>query len=113
MDNAFAILMLIFGAVLLLYGVSLLSGNPKLLPLKVQPSLRKADQKGQTKHIGKITVIVALVPVAGGLIGLFLGNTACLIGMIAAAAVLIGVAVRNKKKKSGDVSASDRRNSDE
>ena len=113
MDNAFAILMLIFGGVLLLYGVALLSGNHKLLPLKVQPSLRKADKKGQTKHIGKITVIVSLVPVFGGLVGLFLGNTACLIGMIAATVICIAAAIMKKKKKRDSASASDGGKSDE
>ena len=99
MDNAFAILMLIFGGVLLLYGISLLSCNHKLLPLKVQPSLRKANKKEQTKTIGMITAIVSLVPVSGGLIGVFLGNTACLIGMIAAAVICIAAAILKKKKR--------------
>lgn len=51
MDNGFSILMLIFGAAVMLYAVILSSGNYKLLPLTVQPSLRRKDKKGQTKHM--------------------------------------------------------------
>lgn len=45
MDNGFSILMLIFGAAVMLYAAILSSGNYKLLPLTVQPSLRRKDKK--------------------------------------------------------------------
>ena len=46
MDNGFSILMLIFGAAVMLYAAILSSGNYKLLPLTVYPSLRRKDKKG-------------------------------------------------------------------
>ena len=60
MDNGFSILMLIFGAAVMLYAAILSSGNYKLLPLTVQPSLRRKDKKGQTKHIAAVTAVVAV-----------------------------------------------------
>jgi hypothetical protein len=75
-------------------------GNYKLLPLRVQPSLQRKDKKGQTKRIAKISAIVALSPVVGGLLGLWRGNIACLIGMGATAVVCIVIAVlRTRGKK--------------
>lgn len=59
MDNGFSILMLISGAAVMLYAAILSSGNYKLLPLTVQPSLRRKDKKGQTKHIAAVTAVVA------------------------------------------------------
>ena len=45
MDNGFSVLMLIFGIAILLYAAILSSGNHKLLPVTVQPSLRRTDKK--------------------------------------------------------------------
>ncbi len=100
MENGFSVLMLIFGAAILLYAAMLSGGNHKLLPLRVQPSLQRKDKKGQTKRIAKISAIVALSPVVGGLLGLWRGNIACLIGMGATAVVCILIAVlRTRGKK--------------
>jgi len=101
MDNGFSVLMLIFGIAILLYCRALSSGNYKLLPLTVQPSLRKEDKEGQTKHIAAVTAAVAVPITAGGLAGLFWGNTACLIVMGAVAALLIVNAVIRRRKKKG------------
>ena len=70
MDNGFSVLMLIFGAALLLYAAVLSGGNHKLLPYRVEQTMRKTGRKKQTKLIAKITAIVALSPVIGGLLGL-------------------------------------------
>ena len=103
MDNGFSVLMLIFGIAILLYAAVLSSGNHKLLPMRVQPSLRKEDKKGQTKHIAAVTAVVALPIALGGLAGTFLGNTSCIIVMGVSAASLIAVAViRSRNKKTSD-----------
>lgn len=99
MENGFSVLMLIFGGALLLYAAVLSTGNYKLLPYHIIPSLKSDDRAGQTKHIAAITARIALCPLIGGLLGLFLGNTACLIGMGVTAAVLIVLAVLRKKGK--------------
>lgn len=99
MDNGFSVLMLIFGAAILLYAAALSSGNHKLLPARVQPTLRKTDKKGQTKHIAAVSAVVAVPITAGGLAGTFWGNTACLIVMGATAALLIvSAAVRRRNR---------------
>ena len=101
MENGFSVLMTVFGAALLLYAAALSSGNPNVLPLRVQPSLRKDNQKEQVRHIAKITALVALCPVIGGLIGYLTGkNLFCLIGMIVTAAVLIVLSVMRKRSGS-------------
>ena len=103
MDNGFSVLMLIFGIALLLYAAILSSGNHKLLPYRVQPSLRSNDKEGQTRHIAAVTALVALPIALGGLAGLFLGNTACLIAMgISGAAVILCAVIRHRKKKNGE-----------
>ena len=99
MENVFSILMLIFGAAILLYAAVLSSGNHKLLPYRVQPSLRNHDKKGQTRHIAKITAIVAIPIVLGGGAGTFFGNIGCLLVMGVSAVVLIAVAVILHKRK--------------
>ena len=98
MDNGFSVLMLIFGAALLLYAGVLSTGNHKLLPYRVQPSLRRENKKGQTKHIAAVTAAVALPITLGGLAGSFFGNIPCLITMAVSAAVLITIAVIRKNK---------------
>jgi cyanate permease len=97
MENGFSVLMLIFGAALLLYAAVLSGGNHKLLPARVTPTLQRKDKKGQTKRIAAITAVVALSPVIGGLLGLWKGNTLCLIGMGATAAISIALAVIKKR----------------
>lgn len=105
MDNGFSILMLIFGAAVMLYAAILSSGNYKLLPLTVQPSLRRKDKKGQTKHIAAVTAVVAVPIILGGLAGSFWGNIVCLITMAVFAAVIILTAViRHKHKADSDTS---------
>ena len=105
MDNGFSILMLIFGAAVMLYAAILSPGNYKLLPLTVQPSLRRKDKKGQTKHIAAVTAVVAVPIILGGLAGSFLGNIVCLITMAVSAAVIILTAViRHKHKANSDTS---------
>ncbi len=99
MENGFAVLMMIFGAAILLYAAILSGGNDKLLPARVQPTLRKKNKKWQTKTIAKISAIVGLSPLLGGLLGMWLGNLACLIGMVVTAAVSIAVAVMRKRGK--------------
>ena len=74
MDNGFSILMLIFGAAVMLYAAILSSGNYKLLPLTVQPSLRRKDKKGQTKHIAAVTAVVAVPIILGGTCRLLFGE---------------------------------------
>lgn len=49
MENGFSVLMLIFGAAILLYAAMLSGGNHKLLPLRVQPSLQRKDKKRADK----------------------------------------------------------------
>ena len=98
MDNGFSILMLVFGAAVLLYAAVLSTGDHRLLPYKVQPSLRSKDKKGQTKHIAAVTAVVAVPLIVGGLAGAFLGNVACLIAMGISTAVLITIAVIRKRK---------------
>ena len=99
MDNGFSVLVMIFGAAILLYAAMLSGGNYKLLPLKVQPTPRSKDKKGQTKHIAKMTAIVGLTPLIGGLAGFWRGNLACLIGMGVTAAVCIVIAVLKNRRK--------------
>lgn len=100
MENGFSVLMLIFGAALLLYAAMLSGGNYKLLPMRVIPTLQRKDKKGQTKRLAKITAIAALSPVIGGLLGLWKGNLLCLIGMGVTAAVCITAAIlKNRSKK--------------
>ena len=53
MDNGFSVLMLIFGAALLLYAAVLSGGNHKLLPYRVEQTMRKTGRKKQTKLIAK------------------------------------------------------------
>ena len=93
MDNGFSILMLIFGIAILLYAAVLSSGNYKLLPIKVQPTLRSKDKKGQTMHIAAVSAVTAIPIALGGLAGFFLGNKACIITMLVSAAALIANAV--------------------
>ncbi len=99
MENGFAVLMLIFGAVVLLYAAMLSGGNDKLLPIRVQPTLRRKDKKGQTKHIAKVLAVAALTPLIGGLLGLWRGNIACLIGMGGTALLSVIAAVLMKRRK--------------
>ena len=98
--------MLIFGAAVLLYAMILSSGNHNLLPMKIQPSLRNDDKKGQTKHIAAVTAVVAIPVILGGLAGLFMGNTACLIAMGISTVLLIIIAVIRHKNKP-DIDESD------
>ena len=100
MDNGFSVLMLIFGAAILLYAAVLSSGNYKLLPIKVQPSLRSEDKEGQTKHIAAVTAVVAVPILLGGLSGALWGNIVCLIVMGASAAVLTAAAIIRHRRKS-------------
>ena len=102
MDNGFSVLMLIFGIAILLYCWALSSGNYKLLPLTVQPSLRKEDKEGQTKHIAAVTAAVAVPITAGGLAGVFWGNLVCLIVMAAVGALLIVLAVVRHRDRPKD-----------
>lgn len=99
MDNGFSVLMLIFGAALLLYAAVLSGGNHKLLPYRVEQTMRKTGRKKQTKLLAKITAIVALSPVIGGLLGLWKGNILCLIGMGVTAAVSIAAAILKKRSR--------------
>ena len=48
MENGFSVLMLIFGAAILLYAAILSGGNDKLLPVRVQLTLKKRNKKGPT-----------------------------------------------------------------
>ncbi len=99
MDNGFSVLMLIFGVAVLLYAALLSTGDYKLLPMKVQPSLRSEDKKGQTKHIAAVTAVVAVPITIGGLAGLFWGNIACLIAMgVSAVLIIIYAVIRHKKR---------------
>lgn len=99
MNNGFSVLMLIFGATVMLYAAILSSGNHKLLPARVQPTLRREDKKGQTKHIAAVTAVVSIPIIAGGFAGTLWGNTVCLIVMgVTAAALIITAVVRHKKK---------------
>lgn len=102
MENGFSLLMLIFGAALLLYAAALSGGNHKLLPYHIEQTMRKSDQKKQTKRIAKITAIVALSPLIGGLLGLLKGNTLCLIGMGVTAAVSVAAAILKKRSKNDE-----------
>ena len=103
MENGFSVLMLIFGTAILLYAAILSRGNYKLLPYRVQPSLRSKDKKGQTKHIAKISAIVGLSPLMGGLLGCWRGSPViCLIGMGVTAALSIAAAVLKKRGKPND-----------
>ena len=102
MENGFSVLMLIFGAGILLYAAVLSGGNYKLLPYRVQPSLRRRGKKAQTKRIAKISAIVGLSPLTGGFAGLWRGNIACLITMGATAAVCSLIAVLKKRRKRDD-----------
>ena len=97
MENGFSVLMLIFGAALMLYAAVLSGGNYKLLPYNVEQTMRKYDRKKQTKRIAKITAVAALSPIIGGLLGLWKGNLLCLIGMGATAAVCIATAILKKR----------------
>ncbi len=97
MENGFSVLMLIFGAALMLYAAVLSGGNYKLLPYNVEQTMRKYDRKKQTKRIAKITAVAALSPIIGGLLGLWKGNLLCLIGMGATAAVCIAAAILKKR----------------
>ena len=97
-DNYFSLFMLIFGGALLPYAAALSSGNYKLLPLRVQVSLRSKNKKGQTRHIAAVTAVTALPIVLGGFVGWLCGNTACLITMAVSAVLLIVLAVIRHKK---------------
>lgn len=99
MENGFAVLMLIFGTVVMIYAAILSGGNEKLLPIRVQPSLRRKDKKGQTKQIAKVLAVTALTPLIGGLLGLWRGNIACLIGMGCTAVVSVIAAILMKRRK--------------
>ena len=99
MDNGFSILMLIFGAAILLYAAALSSGNENLLPYRALHSLRRTNRKEQVRHIAAVTAITALPITAGGAVGFFLGNLACLITMGVTAAIIITVAVILHKQK--------------
>lgn len=99
MDNGFSVLMLIFGIAILLYSAVLSSGNYKLLPVRVQPTLRKEDKKGQTKHIAAVSALTALPIALGGLAGCFWGNTVCLIAMLVSAAAIITIAIVRRRDK--------------
>ena len=91
--------MLIFGGALLLYAALLSSGNPNLLPYRVQPSLQQHDKKGQTRRIAKITAVCALTPLTGGLAGMLLvSNTACIIAGLLTAAVSVCTAILLHKR---------------
>lgn len=99
MDNGFSVLMLIFGAALLLYALILSSGNPNFLPYRVQPTLQKADKPGQTKRLGRITAVVGLTPLIGGMAGLIGGNLCCLIVMAVVAGISIAAGIMKSRSK--------------
>ena len=99
MDNGFSVLMLIFGIAILLYTAVLSSGDYKLLPMKVQPTLRSHDKEGQTKHIAAVTAVVAVPIALGGLAGVFFGNVVCLIVMGTTALLLIIRAVSSRRSR--------------
>ena len=97
MDNGFSILMLLFGAAILLYAALLSTGNEKLLPYRVQPSLRSTGKKEQVRHIAAVTALVAVPIVLGGIAGMIWGNLICLIVMGVSAVLLIAAALIKRK----------------
>ncbi len=114
MDNGFSVLMLIFGGALLLYAALLAAtGDPKLLPYTVQPTLRRKDKKGQVRHIGKITAICAVPIICGGIAGTYAGNRECLIAGGITAAVLICAAILRSRSRKHQTDRSDNQTGDE
>jgi len=91
--------MLALGIGVLLYAALLSTGNPSLLPIRTQPSLRKNNKKEQVRHIAAITSIAALPPAIGGTAGIIFGNTACLGIMLGGYAAWIVCSVIRRKKK--------------
>lgn len=102
MDNGFSVLMMIFGGAILFYAGLLTTGNPKLLPFTVQPTLRKKDKKSQVRHIAAITAAVGVPFLLGGFAGQFWGDLVCLIVMGALGVLLIIIALIPNKNKGGN-----------
>ena len=74
MDSyGFAILMFVFSGVLLLYAVGLVLGDTDLIQ---RPwAAKMGDRKAYARRLGKIVALVALAPLASGLVSLLAGET--------------------------------------
>ena len=87
MDNGFSILMILFSVAILLYaGLLALTKDYNLLPRNSMISVEPKDQKAYAVRMAKVIALVALAPLAGGLVGflhLFAGLAVMLIGFIA------------------------------
>ena len=66
--NGFSVLMFIFGVCLLLTGLYMLTGH-KLGVLTERPAFKNLT-KEEWKHIGKWTMIVAIIPIILAILGL-------------------------------------------
>ena len=72
-EYGFIILMLVFGAAILLSALALSSGNYKLLPKRLRHA-KYSDTKAYTKGLAKVLAIVAFSPILCGLAGLIFKN---------------------------------------
>lgn len=69
----FIILMLIFGAAILITALILSSGNYRLLPKRLRRA-KYSDTKAYTKGLAKVLAIVAFSPILCGLSGIIFKN---------------------------------------
>ncbi len=68
-EQGFAILMLLFGGMILLYALILIAtGDDTMIPRHY--ATRPKDKKAYARRVGKITALVSLAPLLSGLTGL-------------------------------------------
>ena len=68
--NPYAIIMLIFGLLIFLAGISIYKGNDALLAR----GYYKKGTKAYLKFVGKTTIVVSLAPILSGLISLIIDS---------------------------------------
>ena len=96
MEHALSILMFGFAGLLLLYSLLLFAtGDPLLIPKHHAAKMR--DEKEYARQLGKACFLLAIAPAAAGLAGLFLGNIALFIVLIAGFVLCIWGATRVMK----------------
>ena len=74
MENAFIFIM-IFGAMLILYGLLMnKTGDINLLPYRRRYAAKMNDKKAYVKQIGKFIMIIGLSPLSAGAVEMIFGN---------------------------------------
>lgn len=79
MEYGFPVLMLVFGAALLLYALGV-RHDPYMIPRLYAAKI--TNLTAYAKEFAKVLAIIALSPVISGIIGLLRGSKACAISLV-------------------------------